>query len=210
MPGAFRFHVDASARHGFRLWQIQEWHSQFSSSRSGKSKRLCAPGFRYGSWQKQPLHTPFPSGYQFQTLNALGVELAGSVIQTAFFRRSRITFNCSSPFAIASLHGRPRSYAAYILAALYESPRIFTVTIIVPAVQTIQRCFTSDSLASRNAPCSAIDSCRCDPLRDQRPPGPAASYRPDGYTVYRYAGNFTYREQPRNNHTSPFSFTVSA
>ncbi len=180
MPGAVSFHVDASARHGFRLWQIQGVASQFSSSRSGKSKRLCAPRLWYGSWQKQPLHTPFPSGYPVQALNALGVELAGSVIQTGIFRRSRITFNCSSPFAIASPSRRPRSYAAYILAVLYGSPPDFTVTVIVPAVQAIQRRFYISSLASRSAPCSAIDSCRCRPAHDQIPPGPAASCRPDG------------------------------
>ena len=35
------------------------FHHRDPGSRSGYARH----GFRYGSWQKQPLHTPFPSGY---------------------------------------------------------------------------------------------------------------------------------------------------
>ncbi len=149
-------------------------------TRSGKSKRLCAPRLSVRKLAKQPLHTPFPSGYQVPGTQRAGVELAGSVIQTGIFQALADTFNCSRPFAIASPSRKTEKLAAYILAVLYGSPPDLHRYGCVPAVQAIQRRFYIRLAGIARAPCSAIDSCRCRPAARPKTPGPAASCRQDG------------------------------
>ncbi len=94
-----------------------------SSSRSGKSKRLCAPRLSVRKLAKQPFIRRFHQVIQFQALNALGVKIHWKMfMQTGIFQTLTITFNCSSPFAIASPSRKTEKFVSYITAALYESP----------------------------------------------------------------------------------------
>lgn len=154
------------------------FHHHDPGSRSGYARH----GFRCGSWQKQPLHTPFPSGYPVRAFNALGVELAGSVIQTGIFQTLADNFQLLKPFRHRITFTEDREVMLHtFLQCFTDRHRIFTVTVIVPAVQAIQRRFYI-RLAGI-AQCALLgdgflqmQTCRTTKY-DQ---SPAASCRPDG------------------------------
>ena len=79
---------------------------------------------------------------QFQALNALGVELAGSVIQTGIFQTLADNFQLLKPFRHRITFTEDREVMLHtFLQCFTDRHRIFTVTVIVPAVQAIQRRF---------------------------------------------------------------------
>src|SRR5699024_4936979 len=140
--------------------RYREWHSQFSSSRSGKSKRLCAPRLSVRKLAETAVAYAVSirlSSSRHSTrwvLNSLEVSS-----RRAFFRRSRITFNCSSPFAIASPSRKTEKLCCiHSCSALRIATGSSPLRLLFQRFRRSRDASTSDSLASRNAPCSAIDS----------------------------------------------------
>lgn len=119
---------------------------------------------------------------QLQALNALGVELAGGIVETGVFRRSRITFSCSRPLCIASpSRNTEKLCCIHSCSALRIATGSSPERVLFQRLRRSSEPSISDSLASRSVPCSAMDSCRCRPPRGRRLPGRATSCRPDGW-----------------------------
>lgn len=178
-----------------------------------KSKRLCAPRLSVRKLAETAVAYAVSirlSSSRHSTrwvLNSLEVSS-----RRAFFRRSRITFNCSSPFAIASPSRKTEKLCCiHSCSALRIATGSSPLRLLFQRFRRSRDASTSDSLASRNAPCSAIDSCRCRPAARPKTTRSSSELPPrrlapctDTQAISPTANS------PGTTTSSPFSFTVSA
>ena len=139
---------------------------------------------------------------QLQTLDALGVELAGGVIQTGVFQTLADHLQLLKPFRHRVTFTEYREVVLHaFLQRFTDNHRIFAVTVVVPAVETFQRglnvrlagvtqrALLGDGLLQMQTGRTSEDH-----QVKQRVAAQTVS------AVYGYAGDLTHREQARNHH----------
>lgn len=206
MLGAVLFHVDVSARHGFRpadTGGLPAFHHH------DPCRRLCAPMASVRKAEMRRCIAAVSSGYPVPCTQRAALNCWKCFIQVmGIFSDAAITFNC-----LALRHASPQDREVMLhtlLQRFTDAARLqHLLAIIVPAVQAIQRRFQHQTRWHAQCALKRIDSLSADPLRTKDHQNPAA-IRPDGERSAKIdtALISPTAKQSRNNHIFAFLFTI--